>query len=65
VAAPIATWLARDLVSGLLLWQAISAGSCLLTMAADGLAAGASPAAPMAPPLLGPVSRALGPERGR
>jgi hypothetical protein len=65
VAAPIAAWQARDLVTGLLLWQAISAGSCLLTMAADGLVAGASPAAPLAPPLLGPVSRALGPGRGR
>ena len=65
VAAPIAVWLARDLVHGLLFWQAISAGSCLLTMAADLLLHWATPGAPKAPPLLGPVSRALAPERGR
>jgi len=64
VAAPIAAWLARDWVHGLLVWQAISAGSCLLTMAADLLLHWAAPGAASAPPLLGPVSRALAPERG-
>ena len=64
VAAPIAAGLAGDPVQGLLLWQAISAGSCLLTMAGDVLLRWAAPAAPPAQPLLGPVSRALAPERG-